>query len=312
MITIPPYLKRGDAIGLVAPAGFMPIEKMQTCIETLEGWGYTVVLGATVQSASENYFSGNDSERLHDLQRMLDDPHLKAILCARGGWGTSRILDELDFKTFQKSPKWIIGFSDITALHSHLLARYKIASLHAPMAAAFNHGEFNNPYVLSLKAALEGDPAQYESPPHELNRTGKASGQLVGGNLALLTHLIGTPSEMNMKNRLLFLEDVGEYLYNVDRMMLQLARHGGLKKLAGLIIGGFTDMKDTERPYGKDVYDIIHAHVKAYDYPLCFNFPVSHARENYALKIGARYKLTVRNSGVELQEKRMVNSQRSS
>jgi muramoyltetrapeptide carboxypeptidase len=162
MIHIPPYLKRGDAIGLVAPAGFMPMEKMQTCIETIEGWGYSVVLGATTQSNSENYFSGTDAERLHDLQLMLDDATIKAILCVRGGYGVSRIIDALDFKLFRRNRKWIIGFSDITVLHSHLYANYRTASLHAPMAAAFNNGEFNNPYVLSLKAALEGAPAEYE------------------------------------------------------------------------------------------------------------------------------------------------------
>ncbi len=308
MITIPPYLKRGDVIGLVAPAGFMPPEKLQTCIETLEGWGYTVVLGSTTQSASETYFSGTDAERLHDLQRLLDDESIKAIFCVRGGYGTSRIVDALDFKTFLAHPKWIIGFSDITVLHSHLFANYKIASLHAPMAGAFNNGEFNNQYIQSLKAALEGTPADYESGPHALNRTGKATGVLAGGNLALITHLIGTPSEINTKNKILFLEDVGEYLYNIDRMLLQLARHGSLKKLAGLVIGGFTGVRDTERPYGHDVYSIIFDHVKKYDYPVCFNFPVSHEKENYALKTGVRYKLTVRESGVGLKEKGAINT----
>jgi len=303
MITIPPYLKRGDTIGIIAPAGFMPFEKMQTCLETLESWGYSVVLGSTTQSTSENYFSGTDAERLQDLQQMLDADNLQAILCARGGYGTSRIVDDLDFKQFQKHPKWIIGFSDITVLHSHLFSNYKIASLHAPMAAAFNNGEFNNPYVQSLKAALEGAPANYECEPHALNRFGKASGRLVGGNLTLLAHLIGTPSDINTKGKILFLEDVGEYLYNVDRMLVQLERNGKLKKLAGLVIGGFTDMKDTERPYGKAVYDIIQEHVKKYDYPVCFNFPVSHGRENDALKIGAEYKLAVTASGVTLKEK---------
>jgi len=303
MSVIPPSLKRGDAIGLVAPSSFMPFEKMETCIETLENWGYSVVLGATTHSTSENYFSGSDGERRDDVQQMLDDQNIKAVLCVRGGYGTSRIIDDLDFEKFVAHPKWIIGFSDITVLHSHLFSNYKIASLHAPMAAAFNEGEFNNPYVQSLKAALEGIPANYEYEANKMNRTGKALGILVGCNLALLTHLIGTPSEVNMKNKILFLEDVGEYLYNIDRMMLQLARHGVLKKLAGLIIGGFTDVKDTERPYGKAVYEIIHEHVKKYEYPVCFNFPVSHGKENFALKIGVKYKLTVSENGVALKEK---------
>lgn len=303
MTTIPPYLKRGDSIGVVAPAGYMPFEKMQTCLETLESWGYSLVLGNTVHSTSANYFSGTDAERLADLQQMLDNKSLKAIFCARGGYGTSRIVDKLDFKKFRAHPKWIVGYSDITVLHSHLFAAYKIASLHAPMAAAFNDGEFNNPYVQMLKAALEGTPADYECEPHEGNRTGKASGVLVGGNLTLLTHLIGTASDVSTKNKILFLEDIGEYLYNIDRMLLQLGRNGKLKKLAGLVIGGFTDLKDTERPYGQAVYDIIQSHVKKYHYPVCFNFPVSHSKENYALKIGVEYKLSVRDNGVELKEK---------
>lgn len=304
MITFPPYLKRGDCIGVVAPAGYMPFEKMQTCVETLESWGFSVILGNTTQQPSENYFSGIDDERLQDLQQLMDNDDVKAILCARGGYGTSRIIDRIDFKNFLKSPKWIIGFSDITVLHSHIFSNYKIASLHAPMAAAFNNGEFHNPFVQSLKGALEGGLAEYESAPHELNRLGSVSGRLVGGNLTLLAHLIGTGSEMSFKNKILFIEDIGEYLYAVDRMLLQLRRHGVLKKLAGLVVGGFTELKDTERPFGCSVHQLIYDHVKDYSYPVCFDFPVSHSRENYALKIGATYKLTVQKSGVVLHEKR--------
>jgi muramoyltetrapeptide carboxypeptidase len=293
MIKIPPYLKKGDTIGIIAPAGFMPIEKMQTCIEMLDSWGYNVQLGATTHSDSPNYFSGTDDERLNDLQQMLDDHNIKAVLCARGGYGVSRIIDRVDFKRFRKRPKWIIGFSDITVLHSHILCNHKIASLHAPMAAAFNDGEFNNPFIQSLKNVMEGGPSLYECPPHVFNRKGDATGQLTGGNLALLAHLIGTDSDVKTKNRILFLEDIGEYLYNIDRMLLQLKRSGKLDKLAGLIIGGFTDNKDTERPFGKNVYEIIHEHVKEYDYPVCYGFPVSHNRENYALKIGGEYVLSV-------------------
>lgn len=173
MITIPPYLKKGDTIGIVAPAGYMPVEKMQTCIETLDSWGYTVQLGATTHSGSANYFSGTDDERLEDLQQMLDDPNINAILCARGGYGVSRIIDRINFKKFTKHPKWIIGFSDITVLHSHILCNYKIATLHAPMAAAFNDGEFNNPYIQSMKDALEGKSSEYECPSHHFNKREK-------------------------------------------------------------------------------------------------------------------------------------------
>ena len=301
-IRIPPYLQKGDTIGIVAPAGFMPIEKIQTCIETLDGWGYNVLPGATTHGNSQNYFSGTDEERLSDLQQMLDNRNVKAVLCARGGYGVSRIIDAINFKKFIKHPKWIVGFSDITVLHSHIFSNYKIASLHASMAAAFNDGEFNNPYILSLKDALEGKPAHYECAPHAFNKVGDAKGQIVGGNLSLLAHLIGTDSDIKTRNKILFLEDVGEYLYNVDRLLLQLKRSGKLKKLAGLVIGGFTDVKDTERPFGKSVYDIIYEQLAGYKYPICFGFPVSHEKENFALKIGARYKLSVADNVSVLQE----------
>ena len=287
---------------MVAPAGYMPIEKMQACIETLDHWGYTVELGATTHSDSATYFSGSDDERLHDLQQMMDNRKVKAILCARGGYGVSRIIDRLDFKKFSKKPKWIIGFSDITVLHSHLYANYKIASLHAPMAAAFNDGEYNNPYIESLKHALEGKKATYECAGGPFNQPGIAEGELVGGNLTLLAHGIGTPSDVPTKNRILFLEDIGEYLYNVDRMLLHLKRAGKLDKLAGLVIGGFTDSKDTERPFGMNVYEIIHEQVKKFDFPVCFGFPVSHEKENFALKIGATYELSVKEVDVCLRE----------
>ncbi len=293
MIKIPPYLKKGDTIGLVAPAGFMAACKMQTCIITLKEWGYNVQLGATAQSSSSTYFSGTDAERLNDLQQMLDDKNIKAILCARGGYGVSRIIDDLNFKRFQKAPKWIVGFSDITVLHALLYTQYKTASLHAPMAAAFNDGEASNEYILSLKKALSGEPAEYSCAPHELNKKGQATGELVGGNLTLLAHLIGTPSNVRTKNKILFLEDIGEYLYSIDRMLLQLKRGGKFGRLAGLIIGGFSDMKDTERPFGTEIHNIIYDHVKDAPYPVCFGFPVSHNKENVALKIGGHYRLKV-------------------
>ncbi|HEY0060423.1 MAG TPA: LD-carboxypeptidase [Flavisolibacter sp.] len=302
MITIPPYLKKGDTIGIIAPAGFMSLDKMHACIESLEEWGYNVVLGATTQTSSTNYFSGTDEERLLDFQQMLDDKNVHAILCARGGYGVSRIIDRINFRKFRKAPKWVIGYSDITAFHTHVYARYKIASLHAPMAAAFNDGETGNEYIQSIRTALQGDAAEYECESHEWNRLGIAKGELVGGNLTLLVHLMGTPSDVRTKNKILFLEDVGEYLYNIDRMILQLKRGGKLDRLAGLIIGGFTDMKDTERPFGKSVYELIRDHLKEYKYPVCFGFPVSHSKENYALKVGASYQLKVTSHETKLLE----------
>jgi len=301
-ITIPPYLQKGDTIGIVAPAGFMPIEKIQTCIETLDGWGYNVQAGATTHSNSQNYFSGTDEERLSDLQQMLDDRNIKAILCARGGYGVSRIIDGINFKKFMKHPKWIVGFSDITVLHCHIYSNYKIATLHAPMAAAFNDNGFEGQYVQSLKHALEGDNAWYEIPVHALNKRGEAIGELVGGNLSLLAHLIGTDSDIKTRGRILFIEEIGELLYKSDRMLWQLKRSGKLDKLAGLIIGSFSDNADTDRPFGKTIHEIIHDLVKEYDYPVCYNFPVGHTGENYALKIGVGYKLKVGRGKVQLEE----------
>lgn len=302
MSKIPNYLKTGDTIGITAPAGYMPFEKMTACIDTLQEWGYHVQLGSTTHSISDNYFSATDEQRLMDLQSMLDDPNIKAILCARGGYGTSRLLDDLSFKAFKKEPKWIVGFSDITALHSHIYTNYNIASLHAQMAAAFNGGGASSPSVLSLKDALSGTATHYEIPPHELNRSGEGKGELVGGNLSLLCHLLCTDSDIKTKNRILFLEDIGEHLYHIDRMFLQLKRAGKLHKLAGLIIGGFTDMKDTERPFGKSVNEILLEHVSEFDYPVCFDFPVSHGKDNHALKVGVEHSFIVDSSGVQLKE----------
>ncbi|MBO9567051.1 MAG: LD-carboxypeptidase, partial [Niastella sp.] len=242
------------------------------------------------------------NERLDDFQEMLDDDSVKAILCGRGGYGMGRIIDRINFRAFKRRPKWIVGFSDITVLHAHLYSNYKISSLHAPMAAAFNDDGFNNEYVQSLKNALEGKIARYQCDVHDLNHPGEVVGELVGGNLSLLAHLVGTPSDIKTKGRILFLEDIGEYLYNVDRMLYQLKRAGKLDRLAGLIVGGFTENKDTERPFGKSVYEIIHDVVKEYNYPICFDFPVSHEKENYALKVGAGYKLIVGKNKVILEE----------
>ena len=303
MIKTPPYLNKGDTIGIVCPAGYMAMEKVTECIRVLQDeWGYNVKVGRTVGGDSPNYFSGSDEERLNDFQQMLDDDGVHAVLCARGGYGMGRIIDQVNFKKFKRQPKWIIGYSDITVLHAHLYSNYYISSLHAPMAAAFNDAGYVNRYVQSLKSALDGKWAKYSCEPHELNRTGEAIGELIGGNLALLCNIVGTDSDIKTRGRILFIEDIGEYLYNVDRMFFQLKRSGKLSRIAGLIIGGFTDMKDTDRPFGKSVYELINDVVKEYKYPVCFNFPVSHGKENYALKIGAGYKLKVGKTKVLLEE----------
>lgn len=302
MITKPPYLKKGDTIGIVCPAGYMEAEKAQTCVNTLQEWGYKVKPGKTVGSDSMNYFSGTDEERLADLQQMLDDDEISAILCGRGGYGTGRIIERLRFKQFKKRPKWIIGYSDITILHSHIYSNYYISTLHSPMASAFNDGGHNNEYVLSLKNALEGKPTSITIPGNEFNRKGDVEGELVGGNLAILAHLVGTGSDIKTKERILFIEDVGEQLYNIDRMMHQLKRAGKLEKLNGLIFGIFSDIKDTERPFGTPMQEMLWNIIKEYDYPVCFDFPVSHTDKNYALKVGVRHRLKAGEKKVLLEE----------
>jgi muramoyltetrapeptide carboxypeptidase len=302
MIKIPPYLHKGDCIGICCPAGYLSLQKAQSCMDTLKEWGYQVKIGKTLGTESTDYFSAKDKTRLEDFQRLLDDEEVKALLCARGGYGIGRIIEGISFKKFKKNPKWIVGFSDVTIFHSHIHSNYQIATMHAPMASAFNHGESQNEFVQSLRHMLEGGKARYQCAPNPLNKRGEAIGELVGGNLSLLAHLTGTSSDIRTKGKILLLEDVGEYLYNIDRMLYQLKRSGKLGKLGGLVVGGFTENKDTERPFGKSVYEIIHDLVEEYDYPVCFGFPVGHEKQNYALKLGLGYKLRIGKSKVSLEE----------
>ena len=301
MIKIPPYLKKGDTIGLVCPSGTLPAKKAATCMRTLESWGYKVKIGKTL-GTQHHYFSATDEARAADVQEMLDDQNVQAVLCGRGGYGMSRIIDLLDFKNFKKHPKWVIGFSDITLLHNHCTQVLKTASLHAPMAGAFNNGQSDNEWVLSLKHALQGKKANYKAAPHALNRTGTATGKLVGGNLTLVAHAVGSVSGLQTKNAILFLEDIGEYKYNIDRMMIQLKRAGMLTNLAGLVVGGFTQTKDSDPAFGASVYEIIQSAVAEYSYPVCYDFPVSHDKENFAIKHGADYTLQVTAKKVSVQE----------
>lgn len=302
MIKIPPYLKKGDTIGLTCPAGYMELDKVQNCIQTLQSWGYEVMVGKTIGSKSKTYFSGTDSTRRDEFQAMLDDKNIHAILCGRGGYGVSRIIDDLDFSSFKKNPKWIIGFSDVTVFLAHLQSQLKSASIHSPMANAFNDGGDKNIYVQSLQKALKGTKANYKTAAHPLNKLGKVTGQLIGGNLALLAHLCGTKSAYKTKGKILFIEDIGEYIYNIDRMFIQLKRAGHLENLSGLIVGGFTDIKDNPRPFGQSIPELILQHVAEYKYPVCFNFPVSHEKENLALKVGLEHQFSVSKKAVLLKE----------
>ena len=296
----PSHLRQGDTIGIVCPSGYIPLEKVQICIQTLEKWGYQVRLGKTV-GAKKDSFSGADTERAADLQFMLDDPSVKAILCARGGYGASRIINTIHFKGFNEQPKWVIGFSDITVLHAAIL-KENCMSIHGPMAAAFAKGEAGEPYIESLKQVLEGEKTKYKIPPHTMNRMGSTKAELVGGNLCILAHLIGSKNAIDTSGKILFLEDVGEYHYNIDRLMIQCKNAGMFDHLAGLVVGGFTDLKDPSSDFGATAYDIIKEHTLAYTYPICFDCPISHGLPNYAIKQGQEYILEISEAGVCLQE----------
>ena len=310
---LPPYLKRGDVIALTSPAGFITLEEVQPAVRQLESWGYRVRIGATI-GKRDGSFGGTDAERLRDLQVLIDDPSVKAILCARGGYGVQRVLDGLSLTRLKDRPKWIIGFSDITALHLHLQARQRIASVHSKMCNSFpENWDSAEPIVretiLSLKALLAGEQMSYAAPPDDHNRYGKATGALVGGNLSMILSCMGTKSEIQTTGRILFLEEVGEYLYSLDRMFVNLERAGKLDKLAGLIIGGFNRIKpdDPGEEFGRTLYDIIFEKTRAYKYPVCFQFPVGHQKNNYALKCGVVHQLVVDGSGSVLKEIRTAN-----
>jgi muramoyltetrapeptide carboxypeptidase len=296
----PSHLSQGDTIGIVCPSGNIPLEKVQICIQTLEKWGYKVKLGTTV-GAKKDSFSGTDQQRAEDLQTMLDDASVKAILCARGGYGASRIINTIEFKAFNKQPKWVIGFSDITVLHAAILQQ-NCMSIHGPMAAAFAKGEAGELYIESLKQVLEGHKTSYTIPAHTMNTLGNAKAALVGGNLCILAHLIGSKNAIDTNGKILFIEDVGEYHYNIDRLMIQCKNAGMFDHLAGLVIGGFTDLKDPSSDFGATAYDIIKEHTSAYTYPICFDFPISHGLPNYAIKQGQEYNLSISGQDVSLKE----------
>jgi len=300
MSLIPPPLQPGAVIGITCPAGYVSLERVSCAVETLKSWGFQVKMGKTVGS-EYHYFSGHDADRLQDLQQMLDDTEVKAILMGRGGYGCSRIVDDLDFTQFLQQPKWICGFSDITVLHSHIWANFGIPTLHSPMTAAFRPDSLETLPIQSLKKAWLGEALRYEIPAHPINRKGTARGILTGGNLAMLAHLTGSISQVDTKGKILFLEDVGEYLYNTDRLLLNLKRSGQLAQLAGLVVGSFTDMQDTERPFGQTVEEIIWDKVKDYDYPVLFGFPCGHQEDNVTLQLGMLQELVVDEKGGSLR-----------
>jgi muramoyltetrapeptide carboxypeptidase len=290
MFKRPFSLQKGQSIGLVAPAGKVPLPEIKQAIHIIESWGIQVKEG---KHLFEQYyqFAGTDEQRIADFQQMLDDPQIAAVICARGGYGITRIIDRIDFSAFLQSPKWITGYSDITALHCHLQAR-EIESIHAIMPLTFRKKE-TSVSVESLRKVLFGEPVQYQTEPHLLNRAGTCTGPIIGGNLALLASVVGTLSDIDTTGKILFIEDINEYLYNIDRMMVQLKRAGKLDKLAGLIIGHFSDVKDNEIPFGKTAYEIIAESVQSYSYPVGYGFPVGHEPLNMAIPCGRTAELTV-------------------
>lgn len=292
----PPHLKRGDKIAIVCPANKLK-KSIAPAIALLETWGLQVIQGKSIH-ADHFQFAGDDELRAADLQTFLDDTNIKAILAARGGYGGIRIIDQLDFTRFNKNPKWIAGFSDTTALLSHIQAVLHIQSIHGQMPATFEAGTHLS--IETLRKTLFGEEFQYTYTSTAINRPGKAAGILIGGNLSLLVAMQGSVSEMDYSGKILFLEDVGEHEYAIDRMLRMLKRAGKLARLKGLIIGAFNEIEPQEIPFGQTPEELIMEIVREYDYPVCFNFPVGHIPDNHALIIGRTAIIDVNDHEVNL------------
>jgi muramoyltetrapeptide carboxypeptidase len=296
MVT-PVFLVSGDTVGIVSTARKISSIELKPLILLLKTWGLNYVLGSTINAKSKQY-AGDDATRALDFQTMLDDPKVKAIWCARGGYGTVRIIDQLDFSVFRKNPKWIIGYSDVTVLHSHVHS-FGVETLHANMAIDINSKTENT--RSSINKVLFGKDYNIKiASGNELNRTGDAKGQLIGGNLSILYSLIGSSSELITKGKILLIEDLDEMLYHIDRMMQSLKRSGALENIKGLVVGGMNDMKDNTIPFGKTAEEIVLEAVLEYNYPVCFDFPSGHINDNRALILGRKIQLKVDKNEVTL------------
>jgi muramoyltetrapeptide carboxypeptidase len=291
----PPFLLPGNCIGIAATGRKVNQEEILPVIPILESWGYTVKLAPSFFSIKHSYLAGTDEERRMDLQSFLDDPTVHAILCARGGYGTTRIIDSLDFSGFKNSPKWIIGFSDITAFHLHLCT-LGIESIHATMPILF-FKENNILSLSSLQNLLAGNPYPIRGKENKFNKEGDGNGRVIGGNLSLLVDSLRTNSEIDTTGKILILEEIDEYFYKIDRMFTQLKRAGKLKSLAGLVIGYMTEIKESTLAFDESVEEIILFHTQAYGYPVGFGFPIGHEEPNLAWRHGSQMKLTVNKSG---------------
>lgn len=302
----PPYLIKGDTIGLTCPSGFITASECQSAITKMQEWGFKIKIGNTI-GAKDFTLAGTDEERCQDLQRMLDDPEVKAIMLGRGGYGAVRIIDRLNFAKFVQHPKWIIGFSDATVFHLHINRNFGIPTLHSKMCNSFPDDfsladNIQLATIESIRKCLLGENMTYKSPAAKDNRAGNAKGILIGGNLSLIDNLCGSVSDVNSAGKILFIEDVGEYLYKLDGMLWNLKRSGKLSQLKGLIIGNFRIKPDTPgEEFGKNLYEIVNEKVREYTYPVCFDFPVGHVKENYALRCGMMHELKVDHLGGELK-----------
>lgn len=302
----PPPLRKGDVVGLTAPAGYISVEEVQPAVSVILSWGFGVQYGDTL-GRRDGSLGGSDAERTADLQRMIDDPSVRAILCARGGYGVTRILDRLDLRPLRRDPKWIIGFSDITALHLHLWQNLRMASIHSKMCNSFpadwvRAEPIVRDTILSIHAALSGEPVEIACPPHPSDIKGVAMGPLVGGNLSVIHTCMGTRSEIDTRECILFLEDVGEYPYSIDRMLTNLQRAGKFDRLRGLVLGGFSAMKreSAGEEFGRSLERMVTEKLGDKSFPVCFGFPVGHQRDNYALVHGRRHRLEVSDEGTLL------------
>ncbi len=296
---IPPYLKKGDTVAIVCTARKFFPEDAIPAKELLESWGLKTKLGTTI-GLDSCQLGGTDLERAADFQNMMDDENIKAIWCARGGYGTVRMVDLLDFTKFNKNPKWIMGFSDVTVLHSQANAE-RVASMHCIMP--FTVPKASDEVKETLRKALFGEKMEYIIPSKPYDIQGKASGELVGGNLSILYSLLGSKSSLDTKNKILFIEDLDEYLYHIDRMMQNVKRNGYFENLKGLIVGGMTDMHDNEIPFGQNAVQIITAIAKEYNIPVCFEFPAGHVKDNRALQLGKQVDFEVSEKEVFLKFK---------
>jgi muramoyltetrapeptide carboxypeptidase len=288
----PPLLKKGDTIGLVAPARKIVINEIAEAISTIKKHGFKVKYSDEL-FAEWHQFAGSDKRRAANFQSMLDDDEIRAIISVRGGYGSIRIIDQIDFSRFKKKPKWIIGFSDITVFHSHINRNFNTETLHASMLLSF--AENTEESLTRIFEILSGGSPEYKIASHQLNRKGISKGILCGGNLSVLYSLMGSRSFPEMSGKILFIEDLDEYLYHIDRMMTGLKRAGIFKNLKGLVVGGMTDMNDNEVPFGKTAEEIISEAVLEYEFPVCYGFPAGHINNNLPLIMGANVSLKVSN-----------------